>query len=224
MDIKPREPKGKSPKDKKEHERAYFDFDERRVRTWLGLLGAKHKGLYLFRSVIYIPPAGVKMVRVRDEGHRATMTVKRRTDSSEKNDDEDEVIIDDFVRGTEVMEALGLQKKYYAEKIRDIYYLRDAEVVFDTYPGLPPYMEVEGDTDEIVESAAQLLGLNPADPQDRGAGEMYLDLYGIMKDRPLTDLTFENVTMTHGQLIIKDRDEFEARIQEQRTIVAKLRR
>jgi adenylate cyclase class 2 len=204
-----------------EVEKAYFTFDEAEVRKKLAAAGATHAGLNLFRLNQYVPPEGVKSVRVRDEGHRVTMTVKKKTDTS--FDMESEVTINSFDGGVDVLNALGLRKKYYLEKLRDIYKVGDAEVVFDTYPGLPPYIEVEGPDEARVDSVAASLGLSPNDPQDKGAGEMYAELYGITKDRPLSDLTFSGVAGSLGPLVTKDPEQFAARVEEHTKVADGLR-
>jgi adenylate cyclase, class 2 len=206
-----------------EIEKAYFNFDEESVRKKLEEGGAVHVGPQLFRLHSYVPPnPEIRMVRVRDEGHRITMTVKRKTDTP--YDMESEVNIDSFDNGSGVMDALGIQKKYYLEKIRDIYEMGDAEVVFDTYPGLPPYIEVEAPTEESVNAIAARLGLRPDDPQDRGAGDMYLDLYGVTKERPLTDLTFGGVIDALGPLVTRYKQLFVDRTEKQVLEAERLRK
>jgi adenylate cyclase class 2 len=217
-----------------EIERVYFDFDEAQVKSKLAALGGQHKGKFLFRHVRFEPPRSdthVVRARVRDEGHRTTMTVKRRFGAmfpfgehggpggapspGEKYDTEDEVIINDFDKGVGLMGALGARKMYYLEKMRDIHKVRgpvsggEAEIVFDTYPGLPPCLEIEAPTEADVLGLAAALGLRPDEDQARDAGDMYLEHYGITKDRPLTDLTFEGARVFFGPLVTKNREGFE---------------
>jgi predicted adenylyl cyclase CyaB len=205
-----------------EIERVYFDFDEAEVKSKIMEAGGHHKGKYLFRHVRFAPPPGdaghgrIVRVRVRDEGHRVTMTVKRRF-GNDKYDKEDEAIINDFNKGVGLLESLGFRKMYYLEKTRDIYTMRapdnaEAEIVFDTYPGLPACLEIEAPTEAAVLHTAALLGLRPGEDQTRDAGDMYLEHYGITKDRPLTDLTFENASAVLGPLVTKNREEFYTRL------------
>jgi len=206
-----------------EIERVYFEFDEAAVKDKIMGAGGRHKGEYLFKHVRFAPLAsgrsddpGRGRVRVRDEGHRTTMTVKRRSEN-DKYDTEDEVIINDFDKGVNLLEALGAKKMYYLEKTRDIYTMRapgdaEAEIVFDKYPGLPACLEIEAPTEAAVLHTAALLGLRPDEDQTRDAGDMYLEHYGITKNRPLTDLTFENAPAVLGPFVTKNREEFYTRL------------
>ena len=150
------------------------------------------------------------------------MTVKRRVDSPYYA--ESEVKIDNFDNGCDVISALGVRKNYYLEKLRDIYTLDGAEVVFDTYPGLPPYIEIEGVSEEKVDAIATLIGLTKSNPRDRRAREMYFDLYGVTKDRVLTDLTFNTVMDSLVPLATHDKDAFVARAKIQARTANSLRR
>jgi adenylate cyclase class 2 len=196
-----------------EIERRYRRFDEDTVRSRLAAAGTR-KGKFLFRLVSYVPAGEVTTIRVRDEGYRVTMTVKRRVDSGAYLA-ESEVVVNSFDRGAEMLDMLGFERHYYLEKFREIFEFEGAEVVFDTYPGLPPYIEVEAPTEAIMLQAAAALGLDAGEPQDWAAGDMYLELYGITKDRPMTGLTFAGVRACLGPLATKNAGAFHALAQQQ---------
>jgi adenylate cyclase class 2 len=205
-----------------EIEKAYFEFDEESVKARLRAQGAQWVGKYVYRQVIYTSEdPRVAFARVRDEGRRTTLTVKRKTDGPYYR--ESEVCVGNFEGGQAVLGALGLKRKYYLEKMREIWTHGRSEVVFDTYPALPPYIEIEGPTEEAVGAIAKALGLREDDPQDRGAGEMYYDLYGITREREQGDLTFGGVVAALGPLVTKDPRVFAARAQEQGAEAARVR-
>jgi adenylate cyclase class IV len=79
------------------------------------------KGTYLFRVqvLIHLLNTPNTYVRVRDEGYRTTMTYKLQ-DRNEKYPQE-EIVIDDFDNGVTLLLGLGCKKKYYYEKIREIW-------------------------------------------------------------------------------------------------------
>jgi len=207
---------------KLEIERAYFTFDRIALVGALALRGSRI-GEFFFRQAIFSPTAAcapkMKFARVRDEGRRVTATIKLRT--SGPYEEEDEVTISDYDTGVRMFGRLGLEKKYYLEKLREIWVVGDYEVVFDTYPGLPPYLEIEGPDEEALVRLAAGLGLTD-EAQDIGAGELYLLHYGIPLERPQGDLTFENVGPTLGPLATRGRALFEERLDAQRRRVAAL--
>jgi adenylate cyclase class 2 len=205
-----------------EFERAYFAFDEGAVRRRLAELGAAHRGVRLFRINMYRPGAsGLGSLRVRDEGARVTMTAKRPAPGTAFNE-EHEVVVDSFEGASKFVDALGFERGYFVEKLRDIFVLDGAEVVFDTYPGLPSFIEIEAPSEPEVHRVASLLGLSRDDPQDRGAGHMYRDLYGIALGHE-TSLTFDGALATLGPLARQGVDELASRVDAQRALIAGLR-
>jgi hypothetical protein len=60
----------------KEFEHAFYDFDKKEIISKMKEMKGKHKGTFLFRVQILIHPhdAPGTYIRVRDEGHRITMT------------------------------------------------------------------------------------------------------------------------------------------------------
>lgn len=91
------------------------------------------------------------------------------------------------------------------------------EIVFDSYPGLPPFAEVEGPSAAAVDRVAAQFQLGP--PGYAGAGFTYLELYGIPTARPLTDLDFASAATVMGPLISRGRPDFDARLAAQRIVV-----
>ena len=51
-------------------------------------------------------------------------------------------------------------KEFYMEKIREIYEFDDCELVFDHYPGLPGYIEIEAPSEEKLKELAVYFNLN----------------------------------------------------------------
>jgi len=196
-----------------EIERAYFVFDEPAVRAALSKI-ATHAGEHLFKVVAFEPAsADMTTMRVRDEGARTTMTIKRATLES-RYLIEDEVTVSDFDATVRMLELLGMKKRYYVEKLRDIWRVGSVEVVFDTYPGLPAFIEIEGPSEESVASLAEHLGLHE-DPL-MGAMHMYLQHYGITTDRPRDDLSFATAADVLGKYVTRDRAQFSAMLEAQK--------
>ena len=86
--------------------------------------------------------------------------------------------------------------------------LENSELVFDHYPGLPGYIEIESPTEEELFSLARKLGLKDNEEQIE-AGDLYRDYYGITKDRPLLDISFDNIIEVMSVYITKDKEKME---------------
>jgi adenylate cyclase class 2 len=114
------------------------------------------KGIYNFQSLGFIPPEGYYLLRLRDEKHRITFTLKQIGD---KYALEDEVVVNNFNEMKTILEKMGNKKKYFIQKIREIYNIGNSELVFDHYPGLPGYIEIESSSEDELFNLANKLGL-----------------------------------------------------------------
>ena len=172
----------------KEFEHAFFDFDKKDIISKIKKLNGKKKGTYLFKVQILIHPITTEgtYVRVRDEGFRTTMTYKYQA-ATDKYPEEKEVIIDNFDNGVDLLLGLGCKKKYYYEKIREIWTVKNTEVVFDTNPGIDDRLEVESKTLSEMKDFIKLFNLTIKEREER-----YLELFGIVIPKNI-DLKFTNV-------------------------------
>ena len=76
--------------------------------------GAEYYGTFKFRVMVLVDYMNSeKYIRVRDEGHRVTMTIKNNL--TDKFPVENEIIINDFDEGINLLLALHCKKKYYYE-------------------------------------------------------------------------------------------------------------
>ena len=108
-----------------------------------------------------------------------------------------------------MLEQLNIKKKYTLEKFRKIYETDDGmnQIVFDLFPGLNSYMEVESKTEGDLHKIMELLHLN--NESNFGSKDLYWEEYGITKDRPDVDLTFETADKVLGPYITKNKEKFE---------------
>jgi adenylate cyclase class IV len=187
----------------KEYEHAFFDFNKKDIISKIKKLNGTHKGVYLFRVQVFIHPFKKPgtYVRVRDEGYRTTMTYKYQA-PKELYPEENEVLIDNFDEGVKILLGIGCKKKYYYEKIRDIWNVKNTEVVFDTNPGVDDRMEVESKTKSEMTEMIKYFGLKIEDRSER-----YLDLFGIVIPKSI-DLTFKNVKSALLPYVKKNKEKF----------------
>jgi predicted adenylyl cyclase CyaB len=187
-----------------EYEYSFYNFNKKDILTKIKSLNFKHKGTYLFKVQLFVHPHNSKntYIRVRDEGHRITMTYKLLSDSSFS--DETEIIIDDFDSAVKLLENLGCVKKYYYEKIREIWNNKTVEIVFDTNPGNINRMEVEANSKKELNSIIKLLNLSNSMHDHTNK---YLDLFGIVIPKNM-NLKFQTVKKDLLPLVKKNKKEF----------------
>ena len=121
-------------------------------------------------------------VRIRrEQPELSTFTVKT---GSHKFPTERELELTPVQANTleEMMRDMGQVVKYKVEKIRELWTIPDMpsvkEIVFDEYPGLPMYMEVDAHTKEALKEAVKMLKLKDSDRiPERTDG--YKHFYGI---------------------------------------------
>jgi adenylate cyclase class IV len=174
----------------KEYEYRFNNYNKKEIITKLKDNNAKYFGTFKFRVMVFIDSINSeKYIRVRDEGHRITMTVKNNL--TDKFPIENEVIINDFDEGINILFAVGCKKKYYYEKYREIWHYKNSEIIFDMNPGIPELMEVESSTKKELDILCKKLELNINNYQGFSNNQIYLDLFGIVIPKSL-DLTFKN--------------------------------
>jgi predicted adenylyl cyclase CyaB len=196
-----------------EYEYSFYNFNKKDIITKIKKLGFKCKGSFLFKVQVFYHPIekdkNKHYIRVRDEGHRITFTHKF---TSEGNfEDETEVNIDNFDSAVKLLENIGCTKKYYYEKIREIWYYKDTEVVFDTNPGNIERMEVEAKSKKELNLILKELELSS---KMHDATDKYLDLFGIVIPKSI-DLKFNSVKKYLLPLVTKNKKEFIELLNEQ---------
>jgi adenylate cyclase class IV len=196
-----------------EIEKKFRNFDLVEIQRRLAGIGITPKQ-FLFRIASFQVLPGLKTIRVRHEGDKTTLTVKEEGKNSEY-DTEWEVIVSDFTTTKQILEKLGMKCNYMLEKFRTVYPVAkyDAEVVFDEFPALPPYMEIEAKTEPQLLELMRLLGL--ANEPKFAATGLYDEIYGITPNREKGDLTFERAEEEMGKYITKNGELFRSRLEEQ---------
>ena len=107
------------------------------------------------------------------------MTYKEFHDKSATGVKEINLTVNDYDNAVEMMRALGLHEKSYEESMRETWELDGAEVCIDTWPWLPTYVEVEGNSVENMTSVSQKLGFSMEDALYCGVGHIYSLYYDI---------------------------------------------
>ena len=147
---------------KTEVEAKFLSVDLDGVRAKLNNLGAVCKQPMRLMRRVTIDNAAMKakdaFLRVRDEGHKVTMTYKQFDELSVSGAKEIEVVVGDFEDTVELLKQVGLPYRSFQESKRETWELGDIEIMLDEWPWLDPYVEVEADSEAKVKETAAKLG------------------------------------------------------------------
>jgi len=172
----------------KEIEAKFLNIDKQAIIERLKELGAvKVFDEFLQRRCVYNLCKGSPedWIRLRQEHNKVTLTYKSVNKAKGIHGvKEIEVIVDDFDKAREFLKAIGLQERAYQENLRVRYYLEKDDVTFDidTWPGLPPYIEIEGPSEEVVKKYAKLLGFKWEDAVFGSTDLIYAQVYNVTPD------------------------------------------
>lgn len=131
-----------------------------------------------------------KWIRLRQTGDQITITVKHILENCNITDglqqyglssiNETEVNVDSMEVANELLETLGFYHRNYQEKkrISYIYEPLSLEIEIDTWPMIPPYVEVEGKSKEEIYKFIELLGYSKEHAKIANTSGVYA-MYGI---------------------------------------------
>ncbi len=163
----------------KEIEATFLDIDKNEYRAKLKKAGAKmiHPEVLMRRTVFDTGPGS--FLRVRDEGQKIVMTYKNIKRLSLDGINEVNVEVDSYENTITLLTAAGLKVKALQATLREKWVLDGVEVTIDTWPGLPPYTEIEGPSAKKVNNVAGKLGFSMDDALYGSVDEIYHHYYGV---------------------------------------------
>ena len=150
---------------KNEIEATYLSVDKEDIRNKLKTAGfVLQTPEYMMRRKTFdfsrIAPGRNKWGRVRQEADKVTMTVKEVRGSGINDTYEVELVVNDFNTASDFFEACGIPAKAFQENMREVWKRDGVEATIDTWPGLNPFVEVEAETEEVVQKISVELGFN----------------------------------------------------------------
>ena len=86
---------------------------------------------------------------------------------------ETEMEVPSIKEANNLLEALGYSYKSYQEKERITFMFEGYEIDIDTWPGIPTYFEVEGNSEKDLEEILNKLGYSFSDSISCTADEVY---------------------------------------------------
>jgi len=177
-----------------EYEATFIGIDKEDIRKRLKKAGAElvHPER-LQKRITFHPPQGKRAhrgcgwVRVRDEGDKITVSMKRIVGDSISDQQEACITANDYTSSIELLEALGCVQKSYQESKRETWILDGVEITIDTWPHLDPYIEVEGSSEDEVKQVSEKLGFDYADAKFCSADKIYADAYNVSPELVYND-------------------------------------
>lgn len=161
-----------------------IDFDE--VRNKLTELGATlEEPLRVMKRVVIHTPEMVRLnafLRVRDEGHRTTITYKQFDGDTVDGAKEHEIEVSNFEEAIQILTASGLKYDTYQESRRENWRLGNVEIMLDEWPWLNPYLEIEGESEDALKRVASSLELDWSQAVFGGVANVYKKQYPHIGD------------------------------------------
>jgi adenylate cyclase class 2 len=167
---------------KPEHELRVLEIDPDTIRQRIVKLGGScEQERILQKRYTYdaIPVNRSKWLRLRTNGRISTLTLKHVQSHQISGTQELEVTVSNFELAAELLVALGLTPRSYHENYRTIYKLKGADIMVDEWPHIPPYLEIESSSPELVITALKGLGFKPEDASSLDVSSIFEQKYKI---------------------------------------------
>ena len=130
--------------------------------------------------------ASIKAIKSRPENFSTDSTMTNDS-NDQKFPIEHEIVVNDFNEAHTMLTLLGCKYKYECHKLREIWSLEAfegcKEIVFDTYPGVETYAEIECDSVGDIQTVLRKVGLDPDVSRYKRlfVNTYYQEIYGIQK-------------------------------------------
>lgn len=124
------------------------------------------------------------------------MTIKTYDDSKYANEYEVE-LNNSLEEAKEFMVSAGFKIKAYQETLREKWSITGCnEIVIDTVPGIPTYVELECNSEENIKKLAKKLGLDYSKANYGAFDKQFVEYYGLTANQinnKVKMLTFKNI-------------------------------
>ncbi len=162
-----------------EFELKVIDIKPDEVRRRLSEIGAKFIAKHHYRRLMVRLKEGkpTRWMRIRTDGKTSTMTMKERYGRGIEQTYEYEIEISDFAKAAKILGRL-FKNIIYEENTREEYRIGNATITIDKWPGIPPFMEIEGRDKKSVVNLFKRLGVSGKEFGNVPASEVYKH-YGL---------------------------------------------
>ncbi len=148
-----------------ELEARFLEIDKNDLISRLEKLGAKDEGENFLNEIIFYDKDFLwkesnEFVKLRSNGKNITLTYKKRVHEEIDGTEEIEVEVSGFEDTKKILEKSGLVVGRYQEKKRHTFVFNGVCVDIDTWPKVPTYVEIEGDSEEEIKKVSLELGFD----------------------------------------------------------------
>lgn len=160
-----------------EYEVRILDIDKEKIIKKLEELGAKKESEFNYKRRVYNfnPPTDYKWIRLRTDGRKTTLTIKKIESFSIDGTKEMEIEVSDFEETNKMLEEMGYKAHTYQENKRIRYVLNNVEFDIDSWPYIPTYLEIEGKDEVSVKKMLEVLEVD----KEKATS---LDVQGVFKE------------------------------------------
>jgi adenylate cyclase class 2 len=151
----------------KEHieiEARFLGIDEEVIMQKLKEAEAEDHGPDMLEEVIFYDKdlkwkaEGKRFIRIRKNREGVRLTYKHVKSESIDGTEEIEISIDSLEKGEALLDRLGFVAFRHQQKKRHSFELDGVKIDIDTWPRIPPYVELEGPSEEEIRKVAEKLG------------------------------------------------------------------
>ena len=168
-----------------ENEIRILNINEEEFIAYLEKKGAVKTGSWIQKRKTYdfhpIKPG--KWIRLRTNGSDTTLTIKEVIDKTKVDGvKEIEIEVSDFDKTDKILEELGYFARSFQENKRIRYIYKDVEFDIDTWPLIPTYVEIEGDSVCKIEEVLKEFSYKEEDLTTLDVRSIYKKFYNIDED------------------------------------------
>lgn len=176
---------------KTEYEIRVLEVNKQSIIKRLEELGAIKIGEYHQERYIYDlkPAQDNKWIRLRTDGNITTLAYKDIESNTIDGTKEVEFEVNNIEYAKEFMDKLGFKYRNFQENKRIKYGLDDIEIDIDTWPMIPTYMEIEGNSEEKVNEMIDRLKIDKTKITTLNCDDIYRQIYNI-EIRNIKELKF----------------------------------
>jgi adenylate cyclase, class 2 len=143
----------------------FLEIDKEALTEKLRELGAEDKGEKMLEETIVYDKEfkwreEQRFIRLRSDGKTTKLSYKEHREHTIDGTYEIEFGIDDHKKAEVLFEKIGLNPARHQQKKRHTFELNDVTIDIDTWPRIPTYVELEGESEQKLKEAASQLGFD----------------------------------------------------------------
>ena len=181
---------------KAEIEAKFLNIDKENIRKLLKNIGAELVAPErLMNRAVFNGKHKKEYYRVRNEGKQITMSFKREEERSIEGMKEICLTVDNYNNAVEFLTSLAGKPKALQETYRESWVKDGVEIDIDTWPWIPPFIEIEGKSTKAVEEIANKLGLKMIDAQYGSVSIAYRQVFDVTDEdiNRMPEIKFTNI-------------------------------